>query len=269
MPEIKEVYYQSIYLNPHAPEWQNRIIFIDPIFDSEVRAIMTLKVMKLENTWCYVYSGLKSSIESFRDAAEEMDTSEHLGEESQDFIMSALDALAKEYNLSLVYKRNIGDGSISKPEKVESSKKLDWNLVTDKLKQELDSDLKYVQNKVYKSIVCDKCIVGIYDNILAKDWLIELGIKPDSDKTYITVFIPGSETETHIASLNQESSNEDAFKAILSALDFATQNVVLASAKHVNKIQFLLKTTNSSYIDKMKDDITKRGLTKKLERQLA
>jgi len=95
--------YQSIYINPEATNWQETIVFHDPIFDDEIPGVVALKSLRLENCLGFVLGAPKNRIRYFREKVKDLDTEEQLGQKQPRDILKRLLLLADEIGGTVVY----------------------------------------------------------------------------------------------------------------------------------------------------------------------
>ena len=98
--------YQSIYVNPEAKNWQEVIVFHEPIFDDEIPGVVALKSLRLENCLGFVLGAPRNRIRYFREKAKEIDANEQLGKKAPRDILKRLLLLTEEVGGSVVYIQN-------------------------------------------------------------------------------------------------------------------------------------------------------------------
>ena len=114
-----ELAYQSIYIDAKASNWQEVIVFHDPIFDDEIPGVITLKSLRLENCIGFVLAAPKNRIRYFREKAKDLDTEKELGKKQPRDILKILLALSEEIGGTVIY---IQDEKIGTPKEDISCK---------------------------------------------------------------------------------------------------------------------------------------------------
>jgi len=137
--------YQSVYIDATANNWQERIVFHEPIFDDEIPGVIALKSLRLENCLGFVLAAPKNRIRYFREKTKELDAEQELGKKKPRDILKVLLSLCDEIDGTVVY---IQDEKIGSPEENIPCKKLPPpkkkktpKQKPNKLKQEADSFL--------------------------------------------------------------------------------------------------------------------------------
>lgn len=192
MKKIKEVLantqvFQSIYINPIAEKWQNRIVFHDPIFPDEIPCVVALKSYRLENCIGLVVSAPLSRIRYFRKAVEENDNEEKWGKLDPQDILEKLKLVIEKIDGKIVYTQNEKKKTKAVPK--EKMERIDKNNPhTKKLKPEKPKKQGKSSSEFFNPRTPCVPSVGIYPeniNAHAKDtW--DMVIKDISEKIYAT-----------------------------------------------------------------------------------
>jgi len=95
--------YQSIYINPKADNWQEAIVFHEPVFDDEIPGVIALKSLRLENCLGFVLAAPKNRIRYFIEKVKDIDVEEQIGKKKPRDILTRLLSLAEEIGGSVVY----------------------------------------------------------------------------------------------------------------------------------------------------------------------
>ena len=99
-----EQVFQTIYTNPEAKDWSEKIVFVEPYFESLPPAVIQLKTVKHDAKYGIVISGSESDIQSYRSKIEDYDNEHKLGSYADEEILNNLVTIAKEdMNLTLEY----------------------------------------------------------------------------------------------------------------------------------------------------------------------
>jgi hypothetical protein len=98
--------YQSIYINPYADNWQEVIVFHEPIFDDEIPGVIALKSLRLEKCLGFVLAAPKSRLRYFREKIKDFDSKESLGKKQPREILKQLLLLSEEIGGTVVYIQN-------------------------------------------------------------------------------------------------------------------------------------------------------------------
>lgn len=93
--------FQSIYLNPHADSWEDKIVFLEPLFDTLPPAQMVLKTLRFEDKSGIVLSGPKASLLKLKEHIYNADTQSSIGKSSDEDILKYLAEIALEKGLSV------------------------------------------------------------------------------------------------------------------------------------------------------------------------
>ena len=104
---MSDLGYQSLYIDQHAENIQDKIVFHDPIFDEEIAGVTALKCLRLEKSPGLVLSGSKSALRSYRKAVSDADYSGKLGKMDDIGIVSTLAKMASGYNITITYHQNV------------------------------------------------------------------------------------------------------------------------------------------------------------------
>jgi len=102
--------YQSIYINSNADNWQEAIVFHEPIFDDEIPGVIALKSLRLEDCLGFVLAAPKSRLRYFREKIKDLDANEQLGKKKPRDILNRLLQLSEEIDGTVVYiqEENLG-----------------------------------------------------------------------------------------------------------------------------------------------------------------
>lgn len=184
-----EQVFQTIYVNIEAKDWKEKIVFIEPYFESLPPAVIQLKTVKHDDKLGIVISGSENDIQNYRQKIEDYDNEHKLGEYSNQDIFDNLVTIAKEdMNLTLEYMQN-GE-SASQPKQEEEAlaylfKKKDYKSLIvgsiDALKKYSDS---YLQSPIFyydAEHEGDKVLFTIKAKLRTTK-----KVKEDSYKTYAT-----------------------------------------------------------------------------------
>jgi len=98
--------YQSIYINPFANNWQEVIVFHEPIFEDEIPGVIALKSLRLERCLGFVLAAPKSRLRYFREKIKDVDIKEELGKKEPRDILKKLLLLSEDIGGSVVYIQN-------------------------------------------------------------------------------------------------------------------------------------------------------------------
>lgn len=98
--------YQSIYINPKASNWQESIVFHEPIFDDEITPVIALKSLRLEDCLGFVLAAPKSRLRYFREKIKDIDAEEQLGKQKPRDILKKLLLLSEEIDGTVIYIQN-------------------------------------------------------------------------------------------------------------------------------------------------------------------
>ena len=102
---MNEVGYQSLYLNPAAERWEDRIVFHDPIADHEMAGVAALKSLRLEKMSGLVVAGPKPQLRRVRQLVADADKAEHWGALSEQDILQRLLSCFADHDLEVVYRQ--------------------------------------------------------------------------------------------------------------------------------------------------------------------
>ena len=97
--------FQSIYIDPHAEEWSERIVFLEPFFDTLPPAEMVFKTLRLEDKSGVVVSGPKASLIKLKEHISNADARDAIGKSSDEEIIRYLRELAQEKGLTIDFQR--------------------------------------------------------------------------------------------------------------------------------------------------------------------
>lgn len=97
--------FQSIYLDPSTDNWQERIVFHDPIFDDEMPGVIALKSLELEDLIGVVIAAPRNVLRNFREQVKERDVNEKWGAEDAATIIAKIVKLAKEMGAVISYEQ--------------------------------------------------------------------------------------------------------------------------------------------------------------------
>lgn len=103
--------FQSVYINPTAEKWQDRIILHDPVFSDEISGVIALKSYRLEDCLGFVLSAPVSRIRYFRDKVKKADKKEEWGKLAPQVIMDRLVRLVDEIGGTITYMQNKKNGN--------------------------------------------------------------------------------------------------------------------------------------------------------------
>lgn len=95
--------FQSIYINPDAKRWQDRIVFHEPLFADEMSGVIALKSYRLEDCSGLVVNAPASRLRYFRDCVKKTDSAEQWGKLELPQIMDNLTQLAQQVGGTIVY----------------------------------------------------------------------------------------------------------------------------------------------------------------------
>jgi hypothetical protein len=98
--------FQSVYINPKAEKWEDRIVFHDPIFQDEISGVIALKSYRLEDCLGFVLNAPISRIRYFRDKVKKGDKKEGWGKLKPDQILNKLKAIVDEIGGTITYLQN-------------------------------------------------------------------------------------------------------------------------------------------------------------------
>jgi len=101
--KANEQSYQSIYINPNADNWQEVIVFHEPIFDDEIPGVIALKSLRLEKCLGFVLAAPRNRIRYFREKVKDLDATDQLGKQAPRDILKQLLALTEEVGGTIVY----------------------------------------------------------------------------------------------------------------------------------------------------------------------
>lgn len=103
--------FQSVYINPIAEKWQDRIILHDPIFQDEISGVIALKSYRLEECLGFVLNAPLSRIRYFRDKVKKADQKEEWGKLDPQVILERLIRLVDEIGGTITYMQNRKEGT--------------------------------------------------------------------------------------------------------------------------------------------------------------
>ena len=96
--------FQSIYIDSGAKKWQDRIVFHNPVFDSEPPCIAILKSLRLSDKHGAAISGSFEALQAFRDHLNEADAEQEYGKiESDGELLDLVLNAAQKFGLNIVY----------------------------------------------------------------------------------------------------------------------------------------------------------------------
>lgn len=122
--ESSEQAYQSIYINPEAQNWQEVIVFHEPIFEDEIPGVVALKSLRLEKCVGFVLGAPRNKIRYFVEKVKELDTKDSLGKYPPQKILDTLLVLTNEIGGTVVYIQNQNvDGPEEDIQGIEGPKK--------------------------------------------------------------------------------------------------------------------------------------------------
>lgn len=101
--EANEQVFQSVYIDPIADEWQNKIVFHKEIYEHETPGVIALKSLRLEDKYGLVLAAPSSTLKEFRKYFEELDEDEHIGRLSPAQILDVLIAEAESFGITITY----------------------------------------------------------------------------------------------------------------------------------------------------------------------
>lgn len=99
----------TLYLKPNPESWKDKIVFIEPLFDTLPPAQMLFNTLRLENRAGLVVSGPKMSLVKFKEHLYEADNRNGIGKASDENILKFIMEEAKDKGLSVdfVQKANL------------------------------------------------------------------------------------------------------------------------------------------------------------------
>jgi len=97
--------FQSIYLDPDATQWQDRIVFHEPIFQTEIPGVIALKSLELENVIGLVIAAPLNILRHFKELVRESDLAEGWGQEEAATIVAKLVKAAKDLGAVIAYEQ--------------------------------------------------------------------------------------------------------------------------------------------------------------------
>jgi hypothetical protein len=103
--------FQSVYVNPDAKKWQDRIVIHDPIFSDEISGVVALKSYRLEDCLGFVLNAPISRIRLFRSNVKKADQNDQLGKEEPSAIMDTLLKMVEEIGGTITYLQNKKEGT--------------------------------------------------------------------------------------------------------------------------------------------------------------
>jgi hypothetical protein len=112
--------FQSVYINPNAEKWEDRIVLHDPIFQDEISGVIALKSYRLEDCLGFVLNAPISRIRYFRDTVKKGDKKEGWGKLKPNQILKKLTLLVDEIGGKITYLQNKVKGAPK--EKIDGDK---------------------------------------------------------------------------------------------------------------------------------------------------
>ena len=112
--------FQSVYINPKAEKWEDRIVLHDPIFQDEISGVIALKSYRLEDCLGFVLNAPISRIRYFRDTVKKGDKKEGWGKLEPEQILKKLTLLVDEIGGKITYLQNKVKGTPK--EKIDGDK---------------------------------------------------------------------------------------------------------------------------------------------------
>lgn len=97
--------FQSLYLDPNAKEWTDRIVFHEPIFQDEMAAVIVLKSSELENLIGMVVAAPLNVLRHYMELVKDSDNAQAWGNEEAATIMAKLVKAAKDLGATIVYEQ--------------------------------------------------------------------------------------------------------------------------------------------------------------------
>lgn len=98
----------SVYVDHNEEDWRNKIVFIDPIFETLPQAAMVLKSLKYEKYDSAVFSATKNKLLKFKENVMSADSNSEVGKSKSSDIMVFLLEFANEQGL-FVSQSSIGN----------------------------------------------------------------------------------------------------------------------------------------------------------------
>jgi len=99
-------HYQSLYLDPEAEKWSQRIVLHQPVFPKEPTAVVVLQCARLEKQPGMVVSGPIQILRGFANDLKKMDEEEEWGKLEPDQIAEKIWDLASDLDLLVTYTQN-------------------------------------------------------------------------------------------------------------------------------------------------------------------
>ena len=104
--------FQSIYLDPTPEDWRQKIVFLEPLFDTLPPAEMVFKTLRLEGRPGMVISGPKVSLVKLKNHITEADDRDAIGKAGDNDILRYLSDLAKEVGLTVQYAQTAAEAKL-------------------------------------------------------------------------------------------------------------------------------------------------------------
>lgn len=101
--------FQSIYVDPKAEKWSERIVFLEPFFDTLPPAEMVFKTLRLEDKSGVVVSGPKASLIKLKEHISNADARDAIGKSSDEEIITYLTELVNEKGLTIDFQRTANE----------------------------------------------------------------------------------------------------------------------------------------------------------------
>ena len=101
--EASTIRYQTIYVNPNARSWENRIVFIKEVFSEPSTCMTVINSLRLNDCYGMVVAGTIGQLRYFRKKFKELDDAHTLGKKSLANIDKYLKGLIEECGLKTEY----------------------------------------------------------------------------------------------------------------------------------------------------------------------